>query len=96
MVNFLQHIFHTGHQNSKWQQNETFFCALHGSFQILIFDSKLVIYQGNTSCNKICVKIIHYQLSIWAADGIFRKSNNFQKFSLLILFPWQQTCILIF
>ena len=24
MVNFLQHIFHTGHQNSKWRQNETF------------------------------------------------------------------------
>ena len=26
---------------------------------------------------KICIKITHYQLSIWAADSIFRKSNNF-------------------
>ena len=25
MFNFFQHIYHTGHQNSKWRQNETLF-----------------------------------------------------------------------
>ena len=30
-VNFFQHIYHTGHQNSKWKENETFFGVLHRS-----------------------------------------------------------------
>ena len=34
MVNFLQHIFHTGHQNSKWQQNDTFFVRYIGCVHI--------------------------------------------------------------
>ena len=31
MLLFFQHIYHTGHQNSKWMQNETFFGVLHWS-----------------------------------------------------------------
>ena len=31
MFHFFQHIYHTGHQNSKWTQNKTFFGVLRRS-----------------------------------------------------------------